>query len=66
MIRTIAAALAAFALVSFGAHAEDAAAPTPKTTKKAKHTKKGHKKADKKAAAAPAAAKPADAAPAAK
>jgi hypothetical protein len=68
MIRTIAAALAAaFALVSFGAYAQDAAAPKP--TKKAKHAKKAHKKADKKAAAAPAApadAKPADAPPAAK
>src|SRR5437879_1795696 len=60
MIRTIAAALAAFALVSFGALAEekpaaDAKATEKKATKKAKKAeKKAEKKADK--AEAPAAA----------
>ena len=61
MIRTIAAVLAAFALVSFGALAEDkpAAADAKVTEKKAsKKAEKAEKKAEKKAdkAEAPAAA----------
>ena len=60
MIRTIAAALAAFALISFGARAEDAAAAPAATDKKTetkatkKHSKKAMKKSAKKADAAPA------------
>ena len=68
MIRTIAAALAAFALLSFGARAEetkpaDAAAAPAADKKAAKAEKKAHKKA-KKSKKAAAEAKPADAAPA--
>ena len=56
MIRTIAAALAAFALVSFGALAEDKPAADAKATEKKadKKAKKAEKKAEK--AEAPAAA----------
>ena len=55
MIRTIAAALAAFALVSFAARAEDKPAADAKATEKKadKKAKKAEKKADK--AEAPAA-----------
>ena len=59
MIRTIAAALAAFALVSFSASAEDAA-PAGDKKADAKAEKKAHKKGKK----AKKADKPADAAPA--
>ena len=59
MIRTIASALAAFALLSFGARAEDAAKPAdttaPAATKADKAEKKAHKKAHKKAKKADAA-----------
>ena len=59
MIRTIAAALAAFALVSFAARAEDKPAADAKATEKKadKKAKKAEKKAEKKAdkAEAPAA-----------
>ena len=44
MIRTIAAALAAFVLVSFGVRAEET---KPADTKPAKAEKKAHKKAKK-------------------
>jgi len=58
MIRTIAAALAAFALVAFSARAEDkpadAKADAKKTEKKAKKSKKAKKADEKPAAAAPA------------
>ena len=60
MIRTIAAAIAAFVLVSFGVRAEEPAAAAPadkKADAPAKADKKAHKKAKK-------AKKPADAAPA--
>jgi hypothetical protein len=65
MIRTIAAALAAFALVSFGVRADEPAkADAPAADKKMdKAEKKAHKKA-KKSKKAAAEAKPADAAPA--
>ena len=57
MIRTIAAALAAFVFVAFGARADEPAkadaAKTEKAPKKAKKGKKG-KKAEKPAEAAPA------------
>ena len=46
MIRSIAAALAAFALLSFGVRAEDA---KPAEAPKADAAKKAEKKADKKA-----------------
>ena len=62
MIRTIAAALAAFVLVSFGVRADEPAkADAPAADKKA--DKKAHKKAKKAKKAAP---KPADTTPAAK
>ncbi len=60
MIRTIAAALAAFALVSFSAVADEAAPADKKAD--AKMDKKAHKKGKK--AKKAAAEKPADAAPA--
>ncbi len=67
MIRTIAAALAAFALLAFGANAEEtkpADTTAPAADKKAdKAEKKAHKKAHKKGKKA-AAEKPAEAAPA--
>ena len=52
MIRTIAAALAAFALVSFGVRAEEKAAapaeaPKAEAKKEEKAEKKEHKKAEK-------------------
>jgi len=53
MIRSIAAALAAFALVSFGVRAEEAAkaaeAPKAEAKEEKKAEKKEHKKAEKKA-----------------
>ena len=59
MIRTIAAVLAVFALVSFGARAEDKPAADAKATEKKadKKAKKAEKKAEKaEKAEAPAAA----------
>ena len=58
MIRTIAAALAAFVLVSFGVRADEPAKAEPKADKPAKKAKKAKKS---KKAAEP---KPAEAAPA--
>ena len=48
MIRTIAAAIAAFALVSFAANAEEAAAKADTTTTTTKTEKKHHAKKDHK------------------
>jgi len=62
MIRTIAAALAAFVLLASAAYADEPAKTDTKPEKKHKKTAKKHKKADKKAAET----KPAEAAPAAK
>ena len=58
MIRTIAAALAAFVLVSFGVRADEPAkadAKDAKPAKKAKKAKKSKKAAEPKAEPAPAA-----------
>jgi hypothetical protein len=62
MIRTIAAALAAFVLLASAAYADEPKPADTKADKKAKKTAKKHKKADKKAAETT----PADAPPAAK
>jgi hypothetical protein len=65
MIRTIAAALAAFALLSFSALADEAK-PADTTAGAAKADAKADKKTAKKHKKHKKAAKPADAAPAAK
>jgi hypothetical protein len=63
MIRTIAAALAAFVLLASAAYADEPKPADAKADKKHKKMGKKHKKADKKAADT---TKPADAPPAAK